>query len=144
MVQNKNFLESNSTKKEIKIDNIDIHPFKNSFEDINKINGESSYNIAKVSKNYKDSGNSLILEKINLKDLLSSICYCCGGKRKKIYRILLNESKNVIMEKLDIFNIFRNISLIEYLNNDLNNNLNIINMSEECSNDLIEIIKQNN
>ena len=138
---NKNILESNTTKKEIK-DNFDIQPIKNSFENLNKNNVESSFNFTKLYKNYKDNGNSLIIEKINFKDLLFSNCYCCGGKRRKAYKILTNESMNIVTEKLDILNIFRNICAFEHVNNDLNNsNLNVIKMSEECSNDLLEIIK---
>ena len=48
----------------------------------------------------------------------------------------------VIMEKLDIFNIFRNICSIEYDNNNLKNNFDVIKLSKECSKDLSEIIKQ--
>ena len=47
----------------------------------------------------------------------------------------------VIMEKLDIFNIVRNICSIEYSNNNLKNNLDVIKMSEKCSKILSEIIK---
>ena len=45
------------------------------------------------------------------------------------------------MEKLDIFNIFRNIYSIEISNNHLKNNFDVIKMSKECSKDLSEIIK---
>ena len=40
-----------------------------------------------------------------------------------------------------IFNIFRNICLVEYSNYKTNNNLDIIEMSEECSKGLSDIIK---
>ena len=48
---------------------------------------------------------------------------------------------NIITEKLDILNIFRNICSIEYSNNDLYNNRDVINMSDECSKELSEINK---
>ena len=48
---------------------------------------------------------------------------------------------NIVTEKLDIFNIFRNICSIEYINYDRNNNSDTIKMTEECSKDLSEIIK---
>ena len=62
-------------------------------------------------------------------------------KRRKVYNLLVNESMNVVQEKLDIFNIFRNICLIENSNNFLNDNSDKIKMSEEISKKLIEIMK---
>ena len=59
MALNKNILESNNTKKEIK-DNFDIQPIKNSFEDLNKNNVESSSNFTKLYKNYKNIVNNFI------------------------------------------------------------------------------------
>ena len=48
----------------------------------------------------------------------------------------------VVMEKLDVFDIFRNVCSFEYSNEELNNNnIDIIKMSKECSKDLSEIIK---
>ena len=40
----------------------------------------------------------------------------------------------VIKEKLDIFNLFRNLCFIEISKTDLNYNLATIKMSEECLN----------
>ena len=82
----------------------------------------------------------MIIRKIKLKDLFFSI-FCCGIKRRKVYNLLVNESMNVVQEKLDIFNIFRNICLIENSNNYLYENSGIVKMSEELSKKLIEIIK---
>ena len=58
-----------------------------------------------------------------------------------MYNILLKETMRVIKEKLDIFNIFRNLCLIEHSTidiNDIKNSL-IMTMSEECSNLLAEM-----
>ena len=69
---------------------------------------------------------------MSLADIFISAFYCCCKKKKRnVYRILINESMNLVMEKLDIFNIFRNICLTEYYNYELNNKLDIIKMSEE-------------
>ena len=48
---------------------------------------------------------------------------------------------NIITEKLDIFNLFRDLYSIENSkrNNNSSNNLGIIRMSEECSNHLQDI-----
>ena len=78
---------------------------------------------------------------MTLKDIFISIFYCCKKKKRNVYKIIVNESMNVVMEKLDIFNIFRNICSIEYSNYDINNNnFDIIKMSEECSKILSDII----
>ena len=99
-------------------------------------------NALKNSDNIKDNKNNWIVENMSLADIFISRFYCCCKKKKRnTYKILSNESMNVVMEKLDIFNIFRNICLVEYSNYKTNNNLDIIEMSEKCSKDLSDIIK---
>ena len=137
----KDMVELNSAKKEIKIENIDFQSNKQGYKDINKNNAESSYNLTKELKSNKDNGDDRIIKEITLKEMFISICSCCGKKRRNIYNILIEESMNIIMEKLDIFNIFRDLCLIEYSNDELNNNRVIINMSEECSKDVLEHLK---
>jgi len=46
---------------------------------------------------------------------------------------------NIITEKLDILNLFRNICTIENFKNDYDYNIGVFKMSEECSNDLSDI-----
>ena len=117
-----------------------------------KINFEIDSNICRninknsdESKNNKidrENANNWIIENISLTDIFISMFYCCCKKNKRnAYKILTNETMNIVSEKLDIFNIFRNICSIEYINYDRNNNLDTIKMSEECSKDLSEIIK---
>ena len=58
-----------------------------------------------------------------------------------MYKILINESMNIIMEKLDILNIFRNLCAIENnFNKCNNNNKHNFKMSEKLAIDLSEII----
>ena len=130
----------NSFKNKIKKENIEILPIKNRPQDTNK-NKEKFYNRDKISKTILKNKNNWIITNISLKDLFISRFYCCKGKKRKVYNLLLNESMEIIMEKLDIFNIFRNICSIEYSNNNLKNNLDVIKMSEKCSSILSEIIK---
>ena len=130
----------NSFKNKIKKENIENLPIKNRPQDTNK-NKEKFYNRDKISKTILKNKNNWIITNISLKDLFISRFYCCKGKKRKVYNLLLNESMEIIMEKLDIFNIFRNICSIEYLNNNLKNNLDVIKMSEKCSSILSEIIK---
>jgi len=139
LAKNKNKVDVSSFKKETKIKNIDIQSVKSSYDDINKNDLESIYNMSKKSKNSTDNTNNWIIEEIGLKDLLISVFYCCGKKRRKMYNILLNEGMKVIIEKLDISNIFKNIYSIECSNNDFCKSMNIIKMSGECVKALSEI-----
>ena len=123
-----NLLTYELTEKKLKEENND------------KINSEVLYNASTIAKN--DEDNNRIITKINLKDLLLASCYCGKQKRKKIYRILVDEIMNIISNTLDIINIFRKIYSTEHSNNDLNLNKNqdTIQMSKKCINDLSEIL----
>ena len=139
LAKNKNKVDVSSFKKETKIKNIDIQSVKSSYDDINKNDLESIYNMSKKSKNSTDNTNNWIIEEIGLKDLLISVFYCCGKKRRKMYNILLNEGMKVIIEKLDISNVFKSVCSIECSNNDFCKSMNIIKMSGECVKALSEI-----
>ena len=66
-----------------------------------------------------------------------SICCRFKRKRRNVYKLLLNETMNIIMEKLDIFNLFRDLCTIETSKDDCNSR--IIKMSKECSKHLKHI-----
>ena len=103
---------------------------------------ESSFDKSKSNKiDISPIENDSIIDNFNSIDMLLSLCACFKRKRGNLYKILFNETMNVIKEKLDIFNIFRNLCLIENKKNDLYNNLATIKMSEECSNLLTAIKK---
>ena len=118
----------------------DLNEKKMKKEKNDKSNIEMLNNSVIINKNEKDD-NNIIITKINLKDLLLSKCTCGKRKRKKMYKILIEESMIIIRNKLDIFNIFKNMYSIEHSNKDLNlkNVPDIIKMSNKCINDLSEI-----
>ena len=129
--------ETNNLNNNVKIVNYEIDSIKESCRNFNKNNDESKNN-----KIGTENANNWIIENISLTDIFISMFYCCCKKNKRnAYKILTNETMNIVSEKLDIFNIFRNICSIEYMNNNRNNILDTIKMTEECSNDLSEIIK---
>ena len=132
--------EESPLKTENNIDNTYIKTIKYNPVDTNKNSTQLLSNNKKAYKADKDNENIMIIRKIKLKDLFCSI-FCCGIKKRKVYNLLVNESMDVVQEKLDIFNIFRNICLIENSNNCLNDNSDTIKMSEELSKKLIEIMK---
>ena len=136
----KNIAETNYLNNNIKLINFEIDSNKDSYRNMNKNNDESKNN-----KTDRGNAQNWIIENINLSDIFISVFYrCCKKNRRNVYKILINESMNVVTEKLDILNIFRNISSIEYINYDnyvRNNKLDTIKMTEECSKELSEIIK---
>ena len=124
-INNKNkTTEKQSTRKEIKIENID---FNKDFEE----NKNSSDNLNNTTKkeNKTDPSIDWIINEINLKDLLISKCLCCKKYKQNVYSLIVNESMNLIKGKLDIINIFRSMYIIE--NSKINKNLDPIKMSEE-------------
>ena len=133
-------IEENPFKTENNIDNENIKTIKNNPVYINQNGTQTLSNIRKAYKADIENETIMIIRKIKLKDLFFSM-FCCFIKRKKVYNLLVNESMNVVQEKLDIFNIFRNIFLIENTNNYLNDNSNTIKMSDELSKILIDIMK---
>jgi len=140
-IQQKDIIEMKSFKKNTKVENFERQSIKNSREEINKNSEEYLKDISpKKKKTVKFEENSYIISKINLKDLLISKCCTCCSRKKNIYKVIMKESSNIIKEKLDILNIFRNIYFIEY-SNDLNKNIEQIKMSKDCSKELIDFIK---
>ena len=136
-------------KSDIKINNLNnigIESILDRNKDMNKNSIEPFCNTPKSNDSdiTKDKeNNNLIVENMSLADIFISAFYCCCKKKKRnVYRILINESMNLVMEKLDIFNIFRNICLTEYYNYELNNKLDIIKMSEESSKSLSYILSE--
>ena len=145
----KNKSEATALKSDIKINNLNnigIESILDRNKDMNKNSIEPFCNTPKSNNSdiTKDKeNNNWIVENMNLADIFISAFYCCCKKKKRnVYRILINESMNLVMEKLDIFNIFRNIFSIEYYNYELNNKLDIIKMSEESSKSLSYILSE--
>ena len=134
----------NRLRKNKKIETEDINSAKNSLKDNNKNKSESLLNINKKSQNKiinENVNNFWKIDQIKLKDLLIPKCHCFVGKRNNINKILMNEAMNIISEKLDILNIFRNMCSLENLDNNYKYDLGAFQMSEECSNYLLRIYK---
>ena len=134
----------NRLRKNKKIETEDINSAKNSLKDNNKNKSESLLNINKKSQNKfinENVNNFWKTDQIKLKDLLIPKCHCFIEKRNNINKILMNEAMNIISEKLDILNIFRNMCSLENLDNNYKYDLGAFQMSEECSNYLLGIYK---
>ena len=80
-----------------------------------------------LNKRYKletiaDSKDSPKKESVGFKDILCTICNYNTEKRRNI--ILLKINIKIIIDKLDILNIFRNMCLIENINKTFKLDLN--------------------
>ena len=142
LAQKNNGSEIKSSRKEIKLENIDFQSIKKNYEeDINKNSLDDLKNYTQKDKNDQSNDNDWIIDKIYLRNLLISK-FCCVKKYKgKVYGIILKESMKLIKEKLDIFSIFRSICTIDNSNNAINKNLDSIKMSGEFTKVLSDIIK---
>ena len=125
-------------KNELKGRNSDIVEEKNNLKHSNKNKikffPDSLENVKTniFTKNKTDS----IIDKIKSEEALF---FCFKRKKRKVYKLLLEETMNIIIEKLDIFNIFRNICSNEMTKNYLCQNKSFINMSVKCINNILNI-----
>lgn len=132
--------------KEITINNMNIKKEKkhkrskrkkeNGLENNENIN-DNNNDIKKEEKIDKDEENRGIINKIKINKICIYLCFLCVRNRKNTENILLNEGKKLIMEKLDIRNIFKKL----YRDDENLNDEKGINMSETCKNSLQEIYK---
>ena len=131
--------DNNSLKIENNINNQE--KFSVNIRNLNNNKAESFLSLTKRLE--KDSiiknNERWIIDKINLNDLLKSICFC-KRQNKNVYKIILDETMEIIIDKLDIFNIFRAIFKIETIDGNYNK-LGIIQRSQEYSNIFSEIKK---
>ena len=109
---------------------------ENGLENNENIN-DNNNDIKKEEKIDKDEENRGIINKIKINKICIYLCFLCVRNRKNTENILLNEGKKLIIEKLDIRNIFKKL----YRDDENLNDEKGINMSETCKNSLQEIYK---
>ena len=130
---NKNILKKhkpilNPIQKTIKENNdIEINIFQNKDYDSEKQNTDNSLPKKRV------------LNKINADILCIYFCFCCSRKRKNVGNALLDEAMNIIKDKLDIYNMFRNLYYIDDIKHINNYEYKEIEFSDECKQKLKEI-----
>ena len=130
----RNIMETNSY-----MENYESHSVKNN---IKSDYMKESNIIINMKKNNKDlineKENNLLINYIKLNNYLIHLGFCFVRKRKNVNNVLLDEVMNIITEKLDILNIFRNMCLHENMQKILGCEHEIIKMSDEC----IKILKE--
>ena len=108
---------------------------------ISNINKEKERNLEVETKKekYKEKNPEIIIDKIKLNKMCIYLCFCCVRKRRNLQNILLDEGMKIIIENLDIMNLFRNLHRLEKMRDKNNTKDDVIEMSEECKKNLLYI-----
>ena len=111
----KNYYENNLELDRINRRRSNLRPMRNNItrknfirRNINNINIIKNIDIY----NYKNKGEELdgtIINKIKINKCCIYFCFLCVRKRKNMENILLDEGMRIIIEKLDIINIFKSL-----------------------------------
>lgn len=80
-----------------------------------------------------------VIKKLDTNVFCIYFCFCCSRKRENFANTLMDESMNIITDKLDIYNIFRNMYYIEDIKKKCNYIYEDIEISNECKQRLKEI-----
>ena len=118
------------------------YPNINSKRKINKINSSYSnnnLNDTQIDNSCDKYSNNLIINYVHLNNFLVHICFCCIRKRNNLQNILLDESMNLLSEKLYIINIFRMMCLGKEVKQKYKFDKSMIHMFNECINSLKKI-----
>ena len=131
-----NNLELNKMKK--RRHNLKIMRYNNRRYYIERnINNENNIKNIEINnyKNENEEKDRTIIKKIKINKCCIYFCFLCVRKRKNLENILLDEGMRIIIEKLDIINIFKNLC-----RNDINlKEEKVIKMSNNCIKRLNEI-----
>ena len=102
------------------------------FEDIKIYNYDSSVEDKVIDKRK-------IIKKIKTNLFCTYFCFCIVRKRENFGNALLDEAMNIITDKLDIYNMFRNFYFIDELKKKSNYEYKEFEMSDECKSKLKKV-----
>ena len=130
-------------RNSIKIQKSVILPNAKTFKENNK-EFDSNLNNVKIFENDKEIFDTPIRRKKLIKKLDTNIfctyfCFCCSRKRENFGNALLDEAMSIITEKLDIYNIFRNMYYVDDVKMKSNYEYEDFEISDECKEKLKEI-----
>ncbi len=124
------------SRNEVNIFDMNSNRFNYSNENMKIIKEkETNINLVKANENRR------IIKKIRINRIYTYFCFLCARKSKNIQNILLKEGMKLIIEKLDILNLFKNIYHVENIKENFRTKDEIIEMSDECKNNLKDITK---
>ena len=127
--KNINNNKQSQDKNDIKIFNFNMNNM-NHLNHLNNMNYEIE-NLKNRSTKSIDLTKGRIIKKIKMNNLSIYFCFCFVRKRKNIQNILLDEGIKLIIDKLDILNIFKKLYKEEKYQEKYNND-NYIKMSHYC------------
>ena len=113
---------------EFKIYNID----ELNYDEVNIYNNERQIND-------KILDQRRVIKKIDTNLFCTYFCFCFVRKRKNFGNALLDEAMNIITDKLDIYNMFRNFYFIDEMKEKSNYEYKDFDMSMECKDKLKEV-----
>jgi hypothetical protein len=130
IISNKNTVEEDNLKG-INSDNNNIH-YKGKIGNSGNEKMVPS-EIKMVEKETERGGeNRRIIDRIKMKCCCVYFWFCFARKKKNIQNVLLDEGMRVIVEKLDIINIFKKIYSTEFIEKSLKIKGNVFEMSDTC------------
>jgi formate dehydrogenase assembly factor FdhD len=109
----------------------------NSNEEIMNVRGNENSKQSEIENNERKG----IIKKTQINRFYTYLCFLCARKRKNIQNILLDEGMKIIIEKLDIMNLFKKIYKDEKLQEMLDDKDEYIEMTDECKLKLYDILK---
>ena len=119
-------------EKEENIDN------KNNINDI-PMNDLNNINSNEKKDKYKETDRGherKIIDKVKISKWCTCCCFLCARKTRNIQNILLDEGMRIIMEKLDILNMFKKIFRDEKMQENYDIKNEEILMSDKCKQDI--------
>ena len=129
-----NIMETNSY-----YENYEKQSVKNKIKDYNMKESNLIINMKNKNKDIiNEKENNHLINYIKINNYLVHLGFCFVRKRKNLDNVLLDEVMNIIKEKLDILNIFRDMCLYEIMQKKLGCEHEVIKMSDEC----IKILKE--
>ena len=90
------------------------------------------FEVKMVEKEAERGVNRRIIDRIKMKCYCVYFWFCFARKKKNIQNVLLDEGMRVIVEKLDIINIFKKIYSTEFIEKSLKIKGNMFEMSDTC------------
>ena len=101
----------------------------------------NNYQLNRVNNILENKTN--IIKKIRTYKLCVDICFCCIKHNENINNILFDEGMKLIMENLDIFNVFKRLYELSKLELLLSEEEIKAQMSDECKQKVFKMINKN-
>ena len=145
-ISNSNIISSqrsvNFKKSSIKNQKYFKYPQSKTLNNNNGLN-QNNNDVIKIYEIDKDSEKKIerknIIKKLDTNIFCTYFCFCFSRKRENFANTLMDEAMKIITDKLDIYNIFRNMYYVDDIKKKNNYIYEDIEISDECKHKLKEI-----